>query len=128
MARMPWPMREGRIWSSAASHALPAGQLAGVNGDAEPRFAGDLEGADIVFELAEKLVARHAEAGHQRMRAACGEARRLLDRLDAEVPDADDDHAALDAGLGLGPRHAFAKRVRIDLGGQAGTLARDRAR
>ena len=33
---------------------------------------------------------------------------------------AGDDHAALDAGLGLGARHAFAERVGVGLRRQAG--------
>ena len=102
--------------------AFPAHQFAGMDGDAEPRLAGDLEGADIVLELAHALVAGHAEAGHQRMPASGGEARRLLDRFDADMAHAGDDHAALDAGLGLGARHAFAERVGVGLGRQAGLL------
>ena len=123
MARTPWPMRDGRMWSSAAAHALPAGEFAGMDGDAEPGLARDLEGPHIVLEVAEALLAGHAEAGDQRMAASGGEARRRLDRFDAEMAHAGDDHAALDAGLGLGARHAFAERVGVGLRRQAGLAA-----
>ena len=120
MARTPWPMRDGRMWSSAACDAFPAAQFAGMDGDAEAGLAGDLEGADIILEIAHALVAGDAEAGHQRMAASGREARRRLDRLDADMAHAGDDHAALDAGLGLGAQHAFAERVGIGLRRQAG--------
>ena len=47
-------------------------------------------------------------------------ARRGLDRFDAEMAHAGDDHAAFDAGLGLGARHAFAERVGVGLRRQPG--------
>ena len=90
-----------------------------MDGDAEPGLAGDLEGPHIVLHVAEALLAGHAEAGDQRMAASRREARRLLDRFDAEMAHAGDDHAAFDAGLGLGARHAFAERVGIGLAATA---------
>ena len=74
------------------------------------------------------LLAGHAEAGHQRMAAFRGEARRRLDRLDAEMAHAGHDHAALDAGLGPGARHAFAERVGVGLRRQARPCGHGRAR
>ena len=69
------------------------------------------------------LFAGHAEAGDQRMAASRREARRRLDRFDAEMAHAGDDHAAFDAGLGLGARHAFAERVGIGGGDSPALLA-----
>lgn len=98
---------------------LPPRQFACVNGNAEPGLAGDFECPDVVLHLADPLVAGDTEAGYQRMSAARGKARCLLDGLDAGMAHAGDDHAALDAGLGLGAGHAFAERVSIGLGRQA---------
>ena len=47
--------------------AIGAAELAGVDGDAEARLAGDLESPQIVVEMAVPLVAGDAEPGHQRM-------------------------------------------------------------
>ena len=99
---------------------LPARQLARMDGDAEPGFSRDLEGTHIVLHLARALVAGDAEAGDARIAAAGGEARRLLDRLDADMAQADHDHAPLDAGSGAGAGDALAERVRIGLRRQAG--------
>ena len=99
--------------------ALPAHQFAGMDRDAEACLARDLEGTHIVLEVAHPLVAGDAEAGHQRMSAAGREPRRLLDRFDADMAHARHDHAALDAGLGLGARHALAERVGVGLRRQA---------
>jgi hypothetical protein len=52
--------------------------------------------------------------------ASGGEARRGLNRFEADMPHAGYDHAAFDPGLGLGPRHAFAERVGIGLRRQTG--------
>ena len=120
-ARRPDVVERGR-------HALPAGELAGMHGDAETGLARDLEGAHIVFEVAEPFLAGHAEAGDQRMTAFGREARRRLDRFDAEMAHARHDHAALDAGLGLGARHAFAERVGVGGRRQPGLAAHGRAR
>ena len=99
-----------------------------MDGDAEPGLARDLEGAHIILDVAEALLAGHAEAGDQRMAASRGKARRRLDRFDAEMADAGDDHAAFDAGLVAGAHHAFAKRVGVGLRRQAGLGAHGRAR
>ena len=48
-----------------------------MDGDAEPGLARDLEGAHIVLDVADALVAGDAEAGDQRVAAAGREARRL---------------------------------------------------
>ena len=80
MARTPWPMRDGLDVIERGRDAFPAGQFAGMDGDAEPGLARDLEGAHIVLDLADPLVAGHAEAGDQRMAAARGEPCRLLRR------------------------------------------------
>src|SRR4051794_11564698 len=91
--------------------ALPAHQLAGMDGYAEAGLAGDLEGPDVILKIADPLIAGDAEPAYQRMPAAGREARRLFDRFDAGIAHAGDDHTTLDAGLGLGTHHAFAERL-----------------
>ena len=124
MARTPWPMRDGRMWSSAACDALPAGQFAGMHGDAEPGLAGDLEGPHIVLDVAEALLAGHAEAGDQRVAASAPRSappastdstpkwRTPVTIMRPSMPV-----------LALARSHAFAERVGIGGGRQAGLAA-----
>ncbi len=73
--------------SSASRNAEGAADFAGMDGEAEPGIAGDVEGAGIVGNAAHALLAGHIEAGDQRIIGLSRHIRaRRFDAFRAEMP------------------------------------------
>ena len=102
-----------------AADALRPRPLAGVDGEAEPGLARDLERGREVRGREARLVAAHAEAGDVRMRALDRAAGDLAGLLGAEVADAAHDDAGLDAGLRARVVDALGERGEVLLVGEA---------
>jgi hypothetical protein len=90
-----------------------------MDGNAKPGVAGDVEGTGKIGNPAEPFFSSHSESGDQRVRPAGGEPGRGLHLLRSQMPHADNDHPALDAGRGPGG-HAIAQTVEIGCRRQSG--------
>ncbi len=114
MLRTPWAIRRhGQL--EAAAHALGAGPLPGVDGAAEAGVGGDLERLGVRAGRVVRLVACHREAHDVGVRALRRVARHPQRGLHAEVANAGDQDATLDAVLGVIARVVDPARDAVDV-------------